>query len=203
MNILSYEKLTRSFYERPNVVQIAQDLLGKILFTQVEGIIAAGRIVETEAYNGREDKACHTFLKRTKRTEIMYGHGGTAYIYLCYGIHHLFNIVTNKEGLADAILIRGIDPLMGIEEMQKRRNNHSNLGAGPGVLTKSMGLTKGQTGIGLESNEIWIANDPSAEPFNMVTDVRIGIDYAEEDAFLPWRFYVDGSKNVSKMKKLR
>lgn len=202
MNIDSYEKLPRSFYLRPKVVQIAQDLLGKYLFTNKNGQLTVGKIVETEAYDGRCDKACHAFLKRTKRTEIMYQEGGIAYVYLCYGIHHLFNIVTNEAGLADAVLVRGIEPVMGEGIMLERRNGNKNIGAGPGVLTQALEIKKAQTGIDLTGEEIWIASENDAEGFKMITDIRIGIDYAEEDAFLPWRFYIDGNPWVSKRKRL-
>ncbi|MFT5640440.1 MAG: DNA-3-methyladenine glycosylase [Cyclobacteriaceae bacterium] len=202
MNIDSYEKLPRSFYLRPKVVQIAQDLLGKYLFTNKNGQLTVGKIVETEAYDGRCDKACHAFLKRTKRTEIMYQEGGIAYVYLCYGIHHLFNIVTNEAGLADAVLVRGIEPVMGEGIMLERRNGNKNIGAGPGVLTQALEIKKAQTGIDLTGEEIWIASENDAKGFKMITDIRIGIDYAEEDAFLPWRFYIDGNPWVSKRKRL-
>jgi DNA-3-methyladenine glycosylase len=202
MNIDSYEKLPRSFYLRPKVVQIAQDLLGKYLFTNKNGQLTVGKIVETEAYDGRCDKACHAFLKRTKRTEIMYQGGGIAYVYLCYGIHHLFNIVTNEAGLADAVLVRGIEPVMGEGIMLERRNGKRNIGAGPGVLTQALEIKKAQTGTDLTGEEIWIASENDAEEFKMITDIRIGIDYAEEDAFLPWRFYIDGNPWVSKRKRL-
>ncbi len=201
MNIDTYEKLPRSFYLRPKVVQIAQDLLGKYLFTNKNGQLTVGKIVETEAYDGRCDKACHAFLKRTKRTEIMYQEGGIAYVYLCYGIHHLFNIVTNEAGLADAVLIRGIEPVIGEGIMLERRNGNKNIGAGPGVLTQALEIKKAQTGIDLTGEEIWIASENDADEFKMITDIRIGIDYAEEDAFLPWRFYIDGNPWVSKRKR--
>ena len=113
-------KLRKSFYERDNVVEIAKDLLGKYLFTNINGELTGGKIVETEAYNGLNDRACHAYQKRTPRTEVMYGEGGKAYVYLCYGIHHLFNIVTNKKGYADAVLIRGLQPVEGINVMKER-----------------------------------------------------------------------------------
>ena len=156
----SFVKLPRSFYVRSNVVEIAQDLLGKYLFTDIKGVLTVGKIIETEAYNGRRDKACHAFLKRTRRTNIMYHRGGHAYVYLCYGIHHLFNVVTNREGLADAILIRAIEPVHGLEDMIKRRgkNNHYKLTAGPGTLSQALGIQREMTGTDLLGNSIWIAN---------------------------------------------
>jgi DNA-3-methyladenine glycosylase len=160
-------------------------------------------IVETEAYNGRNDKACHAHLNtRTKRTEVMYGEPGHAYVYLCYGIHNLFNIVTNREGLADAILIRTIEPLEGIDEMLIRRNKEKlgpSVGNGPGILSQALAINRDHYGIDLLGDTIWIedrqikVNDDSIE-----ASERIGIDYAEEDAKLPWRFTLKGSKWVSK-----
>src|SRR5688572_17572419 len=104
-------KLPKDFYLQPNVVQISRDLLGKFLYTQIDGILTGGMIVETEAYSGENDKACHAHLgRRTNRTEIMYAEGGVAYVYLIYGIYNLFNIITNVAGRADAVLIRAIEP---------------------------------------------------------------------------------------------
>src|SRR6267154_5535370 len=112
-------KLDESFYLRGNVVRIAQELLGKILYTRVKGRLAAGMIVETEAYSQTE-KGCHAFRGMTARNEVMFGSGGVSYVYLCYGIHHLFNIVTNVEGIADAVLIRAIEPYSGKNHMLAR-----------------------------------------------------------------------------------
>lgn len=200
----SYEKLPISFYTGPDVVAIARSLLGKYLFTNIDGNITAGKIVESEAYNGRNDKACHAFLKRTKRTEIMYQEGGSAYIYLCYGIHHLFNVVTNLEGMADAILIRALEPTEGIDAMKKRRNRTSlqTLSSGPGTLSQAMGIHFRDSGVDLTGDKIWIARRLGENPsLEIESDVRIGIDYAEEDAFLPWRFYIRGNPFVSVKKK--
>lgn len=109
-----FPKLERSFYEQDDVVGISKALVGKVLCTNIENIYTAGMIVETEAYNGRKDRACHAYPDvRTKRTATLYGNPGVAYVYLCYGIHHLFNIVTNEEGLADAVLVRAVQPLEG------------------------------------------------------------------------------------------
>lgn len=204
MNIKKYEKLPKTFYTRDNVVSIARDLIGKLLVTDHNGIITVGRIVETEAYNGRKDKACHAFLKRTKRTEVMYKAGGIAYVYLCYGIHHLFNIVTNKEGYADAVLIRALEPLKGIEIMKSRRNleNVKFLTSGPGKLSSAMRIRKEDTGTDLTGNYIWIGSDAIQEnPENIEVDRRINVDYAEEDALLPWRFFIKNSPFVSKKKQ--
>lgn len=199
INTSVYEKLPRSFYQKPDVVQIAKDLLGKILVTQIEGILTAGKIVETEAYCGRGDKACHANGKRTPRTEIMYAEGGRAYVYLCYGIHHLFNIVTNVEGQADAVLIRALEPIQGLDAMKERRNfTNAKLTSGPGMLSQAMGIKVNMTGLDLCENEIWVVQNIKEEAFGILADTRIGVEYAEEDALKPWRFVIAGNKFVSK-----
>ena len=199
INTSVYEKLPRSFYQNEDVVQIAKDLLGKVLVTQVDGIITAGKIVETEAYCGRGDKACHANGKRTPRTEIMYGDGGKAYVYLCYGIHHLFNVVTNVEGQADAVLIRALEPLQGVDVMQERRNfTKAKLASGPGTLSQAMGIHVSMTGEDLCGDTIWIVANSVDETIEILADTRIGVEYAEEDALKPWRFVIAGNKFVSK-----
>lgn len=185
--------LTKSFYTRSDVVEVAQDLLGKILITQINGIITGGIISETEAYSGRNDKACHAHLgKFTKRTEVMYEEGGCSYIYLCYGIHHLFNVVTNVKGLADAVLIRAIKPVEGIDTMLKRRNKlklDKTLTGGPGTLTQALAITKKLYGTILTDVNGAIRIEDHGHVVKKVQKTpRIGIDYAEEDALLPWRF---------------
>lgn len=195
--------LPRDFYQRDDVVQISRDLIGKVLCTRINGKYTTGRIVETEAYDGRNDKACHAHLnKRTKRTEVMYGKPGHAYIYLCYGIHHLFNIVTNREGLADAVLVRGIQPLEGIEHMLERRNKSKlvpAVGNGPGILSQALGITTDLYGTDLLGDRIWIEDRASAiPPGDIEASPRIGVDYAGEDANLPWRFTLKSSKWVSR-----
>ncbi|WP_462248062.1 DNA-3-methyladenine glycosylase [Ekhidna sp.] len=202
INTSVYEKLPRSFYQRQDVVQIAKDLLGKVLVTNIDGIICAGKIVETEAYCGRNDKACHANNKRTPRTEIMYQDGGKAYIYLCYGIHHLFNVVTNVEGMADAVLIRALEPIQGVDSMHKRRNyTKSKLASGPGTLSQAMGIKVAMSGIDLLEDQIWIVENKESEKINILSDTRIGVEYAEEDALKPWRFVIAGNKYVSKSVK--
>jgi DNA-3-methyladenine glycosylase len=205
MELDSYEILPREFYRQPDVVEIARQLLGKVLFTSFDGQLTAGKIVETEAYDGRNDKACHAFLKRTKRTEIMYGDGGYAYIYLCYGIHHLFNIVTNEKSLADAILVRAIEPIEGLETMMKRRGMDepkTNLTAGPGMLSQAMGIKKDLSGSDLVNGPIWIAEDKTHNsPVTIEADRRVGVNYAGEDALLPWRFYEKDNRWISRKKQ--
>lgn len=191
------------FYQRDDVVQISRDLLGKVLCTEIEdSVLTAGIITETEAYRGRDDKACHAHGKRTKRTEIMYHEGGKAYVYLCYGIHHLFNIVTNTEGVADAILIRAIKPVEGGELMLKRRGKDQvkpELTAGPGRLSQSLGITTEYYGLDLTAkNSIWVEDRGHAvEPKDIKITPRIGVDYAGEDAKRPWRFFLKDSRWVS------
>lgn len=185
--------LPREFYTRDNVVEIAKDLLGKYIYTYIENVLTVGMIVETEAYCGRNDKACHAYQRRTTRTEIMYGQGGKAYVYLCYGIHHLFNIVTNVEGLADAVLIRAIEPKEGIDFMLARRNMATlafKLSSGPGTLTQALGITTKYNGIDLvSSQDIWIEDkNIKIESTDILATPRVGIAYAQEDALLPWRF---------------
>ncbi|MBC5774128.1 DNA-3-methyladenine glycosylase [Pontibacter sp. KCTC 32443] len=196
-------KLTKDFYTRPNVVQIAQELLGKYIYTSVDGMLTGGMIVETEAYSGENDRACHAHMnRRTARTEIMYHEGGVAYVYLVYGIYNLFNIITNTEGKADAVLVRAIEPEIGTEEMLLRRNMpliKPNLTAGPGVLSIALGINRKHYGEDLTGNTIWVEDKGITIPEESIIAVpRIGIDYAGDDALLPWRFYVKNSKWVSK-----
>lgn len=201
MNILD-----QSFYTRPNVCTIARQLLGKVLITQWEGVITAARIVETEAYAGVTDKASHAYGgRRTARTEIMYTKGGAAYVYLCYGIHHLFNVVTNKEDIPHAVLVRAAEPLTGTEIMLqrtgKKKPDHS-LTRGPGNVSKALGIFTHHSGLGLTDSSIRIADDGfRLRSSQIITTARIGVDYAGADALLPYRFlikdnpYVSGKRN--------
>lgn len=198
-------KLPASFYTRPDVVQLAQELVGKYLYTNIDGVLTGGKIVETEAYSGDNDKACHAHLgRRTQRTEIMYQQGGVAYVYLVYGMYNLFNIITNVAGKADAVLIRAIEPEEGIEEMLLRRNMASikpNLTAGPGVLSIALGINRNLYGADLTGNVIWIEDKGNKVPAaSIAAGPRIGIDYAGEDANLPWRFWLKENKWVSRKK---
>ena len=198
-------KLPKDFYTRPDVVQIARDLLGKYVYTCMDGIVTGGMIVETEAYAGENDKACHAHLnRRTRRTEIMYSEGGVAYVYLVYGMYNLFNIITNEQDKADAVLIRAIEPETGIEEMLLRRGFASikpNLTAGPGVTSIALGINRKHYGTDLTGNTIWLEDKSIVLPEQSIaTGPRIGIDYAGEDALQPWRFWVKGNKWVSRKK---
>ncbi len=181
-------KLDKSFYIDEDVVQIAKSLIGKELHSTASGVHKAGIIVETEAYSYTE-KACHAYLKRnTNRTKTMFMEGGVAYIYLCYGIHHLFNIVTNVGGIPEAILIRALEPL--------DRKVASKVTSGPGKLTKYLGIEKSLDTTDLTGDSIWI--EDHKHKFKLDSSKRIGIDYAEEDANLLWRFTAEGNKWVSK-----
>lgn len=183
---------------------IAQELIGKVLCTQIGNApLTSGIITETEAYCGRGDKACHANNStRTDRTETMYQAGGISYIYLCYGIHHLFNVVTNVEDKADAVLIRAIQPLDGKNTMLQRRDRkelNPSLTAGPGRLTQALGITIDLDGTALTENNIWIEDRKIAiSSSSLVANKRIGVDYAGKDAKLPWRFYPKNSKWISK-----
>ncbi|AUC80301.1 DNA-3-methyladenine glycosylase [Nonlabens sp. MB-3u-79] len=197
-------KLPQSYYLQDDVVVIARDLIGKKILSVMGGELTSGIITETEAYRGYDDKACHAHLGRfTERTKIMYEEGGVAYVYLCYGIHHLFNVITNSKDRADAVLIRAVEPLAGIEVMLERRSKDQldkTLTSGPGNFTKAFGLDRSHYGADLTGDQVWIEEDKSlalkAEEISV--SKRIGIDYAEEDKDLPWRFYLNSSIYVSK-----
>lgn len=187
--------LQRKFYLRDDVVQISRELLGKYLYTNLndEGV-TAGIITETEAYAGIIDKASHAYSgRRTKRTEVMYRVGGTAYVYLCYGIHALFNVVTHSENIPHAVLIRAIKPVEGIPVMLLRRNKNKvdkKFSAGPGTVSQALGIACTHTSIDLvESGKIWIEDKGiKILPKDIMIGPRVGVDYAEEDAKLPYRF---------------
>lgn len=188
-------KLNQSFYIRQDVVQISKELLGTYLYSKINGVITGGMIVETEAYAGVEDKASHAYGGRfTERTKTMYKIGGTAYVYLCYGIHALFNVVTNDLNVPHAILIRGIKPTVGIETILKRRQKSkltNDLCIGPGKVSQALGITTNHTGISLLGNEIWLEHREIETSDKISISKRIGIDYAGEDANLPYRFVLN------------
>ena len=201
------KRLTQNFYIRNDVVQISKELLGKVLCTNLNGQLSSGIIVETEAYRAPDDKACHAYLNKfTERTKIMFETGGVAYVYLCYGIHHLFNVVTGEKGNAHAILVRAIEPLDNVELMLERRNFtkvKSQLTAGPGVMSKALGISKKLTGVTLleKTSPIWVEDRGIEVPEEAIlTSPRVGIAYAEECIDWPWRFRVKGSQWTSKAK---
>ncbi len=190
------ERLTETFYQGSDVVQISRELLGKFLMTCVNGQITGGIITETEAYAGTDDKASHAYGgRRTSRTETMYHKGGVAYVYLCYGIHHLFNIVTNMGGTPHAVLIRAIQPKEGINLILKRRdmdrNSKKAVANGPGTLSRALGINTRDNGSTLCGDRIWIEDRGMMIPSStIVAGPRIGVDYAGEDAKLPYRFRI-------------
>lgn len=202
--MLNIRILPKSFYLNKDVVQISNQLLGKILVTNIDQQETFSRIVETEAYHGGMDKACHAFPnRRTPRTEVMFREGGRSYIYLCYGLHHLFNIVTNAEDEPNAVLIRAVEPLSGMEAMAERRKVKGpiNWTNGPGKLSMALGITRGLNDVCLykPDSPIWIGEAITDKPEDIVQTTRVGVDYAEEDAFLPWRFYIRENPFVSRL----
>lgn len=181
--------------------------MGKVLYTQTDGVITAGIIVETEAYFGQSDKASHAYGgRRTNRTETLYSPGGVSYVYLCYGLHHLFNVVTATEGEPHAVLIRAIEPLIGKEIMEHRRNMpvvKAAISSGPGSAAKALGIDRSLDGADLTGDEIWIEDHGIRyEADAIAATPRVGVAYAQEDALLPWRFFVRGNKYVSKPNKV-
>ena len=199
-------KLPPSFYLNTDVVYLAKSLIGKYLFTCIDNVITGGYIVETEAYNGVIDSASHAFGNRnTPRTNTMFMEGGIAYVYLCYGIHEMFNVVTSVEGQPHAILIRAIDPTDGIEAMLWRRNMETlkpNITRGPGSVAKALGISRAINAISLQGDTLWIEDRGLAIPDEEIASgPRVGVDYAGDDALLPYRFYVKGNVYVSKPNK--
>lgn len=196
------KKIPLSFYRRRDVVQIAKELLGKIIVTTFDGNRTTGRITETEAYVGFTDKASHSFgHRRTARNEHMYGHAGIAYVYICYGMHQMFNIVTNDKDVPDAVLVRAVEPIEGIDIMLKRTGKKEldrTLTRGPGNVGKALGIFKRHSGLKLNGNDIYIMEDKfSLNKEDIGTSIRIGVESAGPDGLLPYRFYIRGNKYVS------
>jgi DNA-3-methyladenine glycosylase len=203
----SAKRLPQSYYQSHDVVELAKDLLGKFLVTEINGHRCAGMIVETEAYRGPDDKACHAYNnRRTSRTEVMFEKGGVAYIYVCYGMHHLMNVVTGPRDNAHAVLIRALEPADDIEVMAARRKmdvNDSRLTKGPGALSVAMGLTSTLSGSSLisKTSPVWIEDRGETFSRNEIcSGPRIGVESAGEAARWPWRFFVKGNKYVSAKK---
>jgi len=201
-------KLDRSFYSK-NAVRLSKDLLGKYLVHSVNGKELIGKIVEVEAYMGIGDKAAHSYNgRRTTRTEVMYGEEGHAYVYLIYGMYHCLNVVAAKEGIAQAVLVRALEPIDGLENMSCNRYGKAleelkkgqiiNLTNGPGKLCKAFNITKDYNGEDLTGNRLFICENRSfKEDYHIVETKRIGIDYAEEAKYFPWRFYIKDNPYVS------
>ncbi len=186
-------KLQKEYYQHEDVVHLARELLGKVIHTNFNGQLTSGVISETEAYAGISDRASHAFdNRRTLRTETLYQDGGIAYVYLCYGVHHLFNFVTNVAGIPHAVLLRGIIPRQGIDVMEKRvskRYKGKQFSDGPGKLTKALAIKTVHDGMELTGETIWV-EDAGIEvrPEDVLDGPRIGVDYAGKDAKLPYRF---------------
>ena len=198
------KKLPLSFYLREDVLKISKELLGKVLVTNWNNEYTSGRIVETEAYAGETDRASHASKGRTGRTEVMFSEGGRAYVYLCYGVHQMFNIVTNKEGIPHAILIRAVEPIAGIDLMLQRtgmKKADESITRGPGKLGRAFGFHTSQCHTLLTGDELYIADDGFSVPENMIVSApRVGVDYAGEHAEWHYRFYIRGNKYVSGLK---
>lgn len=194
-------RIERKFYMR-DAVTVGKDILGKIIVKKTaDGRIMSGRITEVEAYMGITDKASHSYGgRRTKRTEVMYKEGGYSYVFLIYGMYECFNVTVGREGDPQAVLIRGVEPLENKNLMQEKRKvkKEKDISNGPGKLTKALGITREDNGADLTAGEnIWLEDD-GYKVKDIVETTRIGIDYAEEDALKPWRFYIKDSIFVSK-----
>lgn len=199
------KRLPISFYRQSDVLKLSKELLGKFLFTCLEGSLTGGMIVETEAYHGAEDKASHAYgMRKTKRTEVIYRKGGCCYVYLCYGLHSMLNIVTNEQDIPHAVLIRAIEPTQGIEIMvQRRRKSKADrtLTAGPGAVAKALGISTAHSGTLLEGPEIWIEDHGiNIDKKDIIASPRVGVEYSEEHALLPWRFRIKGNPWTSRAK---
>jgi DNA-3-methyladenine glycosylase len=191
-------KLPLKYFQQDDVVALSKEILGKVIYTKINGKTTAGIITETEAYAGINDKASHAYGgKITKRNEVMYHNGGVAYVYLCYGLHYLFNVVTNIKNIPHAILIRAVYPIIGIDEIVCRRNIKylsKNSTIGPGKVTQALGINLNHNGILLNGKQIWIEENGIIIPENKINvGTRIGVEYAQEDALLPYRFWVNHS----------
>jgi DNA-3-methyladenine glycosylase len=193
-------KIQKEFYLRPDVTEIARDLLGQILVTRINGEHTSGIIIETEAYSP-DDRASHAFQhKKTRRNASMFMEGGISYVFMNYGIHFLFNVVTNVREEPDAVLIRGLEPLDGKDIMMQRRgkNDLSRITSGPGSLSKAMAIDLNLNGISLMSDRLWIETGNSVPGKDIVCTRRIGVEYAGEHAKLARRYYLKNNPWVSK-----
>jgi DNA-3-methyladenine glycosylase len=190
------KKLSRSFYNR-GTIDIAIDLLGCHLICNTDGIKTGGMIIETEAYRGPQDPACHAFKGHTQRNDVMYGNCGFLYVYFTYGNHFMLNVVTEKEGFPAAVLLRGIEPIYGVGEMAARRGTDdlANIASGPGKLAKALNVTKIDNGTDLTQSHIYIIGTPAKRPV-IFASPRIGIGVAGSERL--WRFFIDGNMHVSR-----
>lgn len=198
-------KLPLSFYRQDDVVDLAKKLLGKFIFSKIEGEITGGMIVETESYKGVEDKASHAYNGRyTERTKTMYEEGGVTYVYFCYGMHYLLNVVTSKKNIPHAVLIRAIEPTVGAHVMLRRRKRSKvepSLTSGPGALAQALGVDKKLNNVKLTGSIIWIEDKNFVvEDHDIIKSPRVGVSYSEEHALLPWRFRIKGNHWTSRAK---
>jgi DNA-3-methyladenine glycosylase len=191
-------KIPRSFYEQPTL-DVARRLLGTYLVRRHGDGTTVGRIVETEAYVGPDDRACHASRGRTPRTQVMFGRAGHAYVYLIYGFHHMLNIVTEAVDFPAAVLIRAVEPWKGIELMAERRGtkDRRNLASGPGKLCQAFAIDRALNGGDLCGRELYLEDRGEPAP-KFIATPRIGVDYAGEWMHKPWRFVIHGNEFVSR-----
>lgn len=200
------EKLARTFYQEDSLV-VAKAMLGAILVHETSQGKMMARIVETEAYGGVTDRAAHSFGgRRTPRVEVMYGEAGFAYLFMIYGIHFCFNVVTNERDVPQAVLVRAVEPLSGVDAMALRRygkaldaltkRERDNLTNGPGKLCQALGLDRQHNGVDLCGDTLYLT-EGDGRPFSTVSTTRIGVDYAGPAKDYPWRFYIAGNAHVS------
>ncbi|MEP7195012.1 MAG: DNA-3-methyladenine glycosylase [Saprospiraceae bacterium] len=200
--------LNEDYFLNEDVCFLAKNLLGKMLITKIDNFYTSGIIVETEAYRGPDDKASHSYLNKiTPRNTTMYNHGGCSYVYICYGVHYLFNVVTAPADKAHAVLVRAIEPIEGIEIMMKRRSHatfQNTITKGPGSLSMAFGINKLHNNILLHKvNSTIQIHDIQKNYLESEIDqsTRIGVESAGESALWPWRFFIKDSKFVSAHKK--
>lgn len=194
-------RLSKGFFTAEDTVLIAKQLLGKKLYTQIDGELCSAIIVETEAYKGPQDVGSHAFNnKRTTRNEVMYHEGGVVYMYICYGIHDMLNIVTGPAESSHAVLIRALEPVDGIAYMQRRRmiSDIRRLCKGPGALSRAMGLNKRHNGISLQGDQIWIEDSAELKDDDIIKTSRVGLNIDEPFKSIAWRFYIKGNIYISK-----
>jgi DNA-3-methyladenine glycosylase len=194
-------KLSRSFYSRP-ALEVASDLVGKVLVRRLDRKTLSGKIVETEAYAGPHDLACHASKGHTQRTSVMFGPPGHAYVYMIYGVYFCLNVVTEPVGQPSAVLIRAIEPLENADVMRRLRDSpqrDTNIASGPGKLCMAMSIDKALNGANLLGSALWLENR-NLEPGRVCTSARVGVDYAGEYKDKPWRFFAEGNPHVSRVR---
>jgi DNA-3-methyladenine glycosylase len=194
-------KLSRSFYSRP-ALEVASDLLGKVLIRRIGRKMLSGKIVETEAYVGPHDLACHASKGHTPRTSVMFGPPGYAYVYMIYGFYFCLNVVTEPVGHPAAVLIRAVEPMENVDVMRRLRDNpqkETNIASGPGKLCMAMSIDKALNGANLLGSVIWL-EDRNLAPGRIGISPRVGVDYAGEYKHKPWRFFVENNPHVSRVR---